>query len=105
MRHIISGALYRDAPLGIKTEQKQKELTGAVTIIIFFTEAERNTETSKQIWTEYGADMHNKRMITKTKRCLESCKKPQATQVLVSICIMIARCNGEWRMGSLGGSI
>jgi hypothetical protein len=77
--------------IGMKTEQKRTKLTGATFVFIFFYESEneyRNlknkyetTYYQKQIQTEYSTDTDEKRMITKNKRLLESCRKLMKFQV------------------------
>jgi hypothetical protein len=69
----------------MKTEQKRMELSGVIFVFMFFYRSGneyRNSENKyktrycrKQIQTEYGTNMDEKRMIMGTKRLLKSCKK------------------------------
>jgi hypothetical protein len=77
------------SPIGMKTERKRTELSGAIFVFIFLCGSRngyRNTGNKnkngyfrKQKWNEYGTNTDKKRMIIGTKRPPESCSKTQAS--------------------------
>jgi hypothetical protein len=85
-----------DWGIGMKTERKRTELSGATFVFIFLCGSRneyRNTGNKyengyfqKQTWNEYGANTDEKQMIIRTKRPPESCSKTQASQVNRKTC-------------------
>jgi hypothetical protein len=89
VRASISASIDEPVGVGMKTEQKRTELSGATFVFIFLCGSRneyRNTRNKyengyfrKQRWNEYGMNTDEKRMIIGTKRPPESCSKTQAS--------------------------
>jgi hypothetical protein len=77
--------LYASMHIGMKTERKRTELSGATFVFIFLCGSRneyRNTENKyengyfrKQTWNKYSVNTDEKRMIIGTKRPPKSCRK------------------------------